>query len=170
MQHLLDGLLAHDVLIGQPHAVGAQHARQGVNQHAVHAQGIGDQAGVLPPCATKALQGVARHVVAPRDRDFFDGVRHLLHRNRNKAFRDGVRAVARLGGERFKLRLHHVQRQRFVGLWAEYRGEAAGLQLAEQDVGIGDGQRAAASVTGWPRVCACTLGADAKARAIKAQQ
>jgi hypothetical protein len=40
--------------IGQAHAVGRQDAREGVHEHRLHAQRIGDEAGMLPARAAEA--------------------------------------------------------------------------------------------------------------------
>ena len=49
-----------------------------------HAQGIGNQASVLATGSAKAAEHVLGDVVAALDRDFFNGVGHLFHRNGQK--------------------------------------------------------------------------------------
>ncbi len=63
-------------LVRQAHAVGRQHAGQRMHEDAAHAERVGDAAGVLAAGAAEALQRVARHVVAARDRDLLDRVGH----------------------------------------------------------------------------------------------
>ena len=86
-----NGLLPNCILVGQAHAVGAEHTCQWMHKHPCHAQCIGHQAGVLPARATKALQGVAGHVIAARNRYLLDGIGHLLHCDVDEALRAGLR-------------------------------------------------------------------------------
>jgi hypothetical protein len=46
--------LPHRADIGEPHAIGRQDAREGVDEHRLHAQRIGDEAGMLPARAAEA--------------------------------------------------------------------------------------------------------------------
>ena len=71
--------------IRQPHAEGRQHPGEGVQEHLLHPQHIRHLAGVLPACAAKAVQRVAGDIVAALDRDFLDGVGHVLNRDAQKA-------------------------------------------------------------------------------------
>jgi hypothetical protein len=52
----LDRGLAHHALVGQAHAVGRQHAGERMHEDAVHAERVGDPAGVLAAGAAEALQ------------------------------------------------------------------------------------------------------------------
>ena len=169
-QRGLDGLLTNHVLVGQAHAVSAQHAGQRMHQHACHAQRIGHLAGMLAASAAKALQGVARDVIATGHGDFFNGVGHLLHRDVDKAFSHHLGAAAGLRGQHFKLLFNSRLAQRLIGVGAEHLGKVKRLHLANHQVGIGHGQRAAAPVAGGPGVGACALRADAKALAVKLQE
>ena len=168
-QRQLQRLLAHQVLVGQAHAVGRQHAGQRVHQHAVHAQRIGHRAGVLAAGAAKALQRVARHVVAARHADLLDGAGHLLHGDLDEAVRHVLGRAA--GGLRHlgKAGANHLGIQRLVGVVAKHLGEVRGLQLARHHVGVRQRQRPAAAVAGGPGVGAGAVGPHAKARAVKAQ-
>ena len=169
LQHPLDRLLADHVLVGQAHAVGAEHTGQRMHEHPAHAQGVGHQASVLAAGATEALQGVAGDVVTARHRDLLDRIGHLLHRDADEALGHRLGRAAGLARQRVELRSHRLGAQGFVGLGAEHAGEIRRLDLAEHDVRIGHGQRAAAPVTGRAGVGAGALRADAEARSVEAQ-
>ena len=83
----LHRLFTDHVLVGQAHAVGAEHTGQRVHEDLGHTQRIGHQAGMLPTRAAETLQRVARDVVAACHRDFLDGIGHLLHSDVDKTFR-----------------------------------------------------------------------------------
>jgi hypothetical protein len=170
VQATLHRFLAHHVLVGQAHAVSRQHTRQRVHQHLRHAQGIGHQTRMLPACAAKALQGVARHVVAPRHRDFLDGVGHLLHRDLDETVRHIFGGAAGLLGQFFKVPAHHLGIQRLVRIRSKHRGEKPRLHLAHHHVGIGHGQRPAPAVTGRTRVGPRALRPHPKPRTVIGQQ
>ena len=57
-----------------------------MNQNLRHAQCIGHRTRMLPSCASKALQGIARDIVATSNRNFLYGMRHLLNSDMHKAF------------------------------------------------------------------------------------
>ena len=162
-------LLADHVLVGQAHAVGTQNTRQRMHEYACHAQCIGHQAGMLAAGAAETLQGIARHVITARDRYFLDGVGHLLHRDVDEAFGHLLGAAAGLAGQFVEFLLHHVMAQRFIGLRAKHFGKVARLHLADQQVGIGHGQRPATAVAGRAGVRAGALRPDAKTLAVKFQ-
>ena len=69
-------------LVGEAHAVGREHAGEGVDEHRLHAELVRHQAGVLAAGAAEALQGEARRVLALLDGDLLDGVRHVGRRRR----------------------------------------------------------------------------------------
>jgi hypothetical protein len=77
-QRLDQCLLAAGKDACEAHAVGRQHAREGVNEDRLHAQRIGDQAGVLAAGAAEAVERVAGDVIAALHRDLLDGVGHVL--------------------------------------------------------------------------------------------
>ena len=60
----LDGLFEHYRRVGEPHAVGGENAGKWMDEHARHAERVGDQAGVLPGRAAEAAQRVLGDVVA----------------------------------------------------------------------------------------------------------
>jgi hypothetical protein len=83
--------------IGEAHAVGRQHAGEGVQEHRRHAQRIGHEAGVLPAGAAEAVERVFRHVIAALDGDLLDRVGHVLDGDAQEAFAtsSGVRGASR---------------------------------------------------------------------------
>ena len=128
---------------------------------------------MLPTCATKALQGVARHVVTACHRYLFNCIGHLLHGNVDKAFGHHfgldvfALAVAYLGSHGVKFLQRGLVTQRFICVRPKHFRKVAWLHFAQHHVGIGHGQLAAAPVAGRARVGARALRAYAKARAIK---
>ena len=84
-QRRLDGALAQRAHIGKPHAIGRQHPGEWMYQHRVHAQHIGNQAGMLPAGAAKALQRIVGHIIAALHRDLLDGIGHVLDSNAQEA-------------------------------------------------------------------------------------
>ena len=168
-QAQLERLLAHHVLVRQPHAVGREHSGQGMNQHLFHAKRIGHQTGVLPTGSAKALQGIARHVIAASDRDFLDRIRHLLHGDLDVAMRHGLSGSAEWLRKRRKFLGHHRAVQTLVGGMTEHMREIFGLELADHDVRIGHRQGPATSITGGTRIGSGAFGADAKTRTVERQ-
>ncbi len=142
----LDRALAQRAHVREPHAVGREHARQGMHEHALEAQRVRDPAGVLPRGAAEAAQHVARDLVAALDRDLLDRVRHVVDRDREAAVRDllgGARNAGRgpdLLGERREALAHHPAIERLVGVRPEHLREEPRVQLADHQVGVGHGQ------------------------------
>ena len=64
VERRLDRLLAQRAHVGEPHAVRGQHAGQRMDEHARHAERVGDQARVLAAGAAEAAQRVLGDVVA----------------------------------------------------------------------------------------------------------
>ncbi len=164
-----DRLLPNHGLVGQPHAISAQHAGQRVHKDARHGQRIGHQTGMLSTGAAKALQGVARHVIATGDRNFLDGVGHLLHCDVDETFRHFLGRAMGLAREFSKFFLHHLQAQGLVRAGAEHLGKIARLDLAQHHIRIGHRQRTTAAVTGRSGICPRTLRADPKTGPVKCQ-
>ena len=158
----------HRAAIGQTHAIGRQHAAQRVDHHPVHAQRVGDQAGMLPARPAEAGERIARHIMAPRDGDALDRVRHAGDGDGDEALRRvagrhgaaGVRLHLRAkGGE---ARLHRLGIERLVAVRTEQAGEMGGLDLAQHDVAVGDGERATAPIAGRTGDRARAFRADAE--------
>jgi hypothetical protein len=106
VQRQFDRGLAHRDLVGQAHAVGAEHAGQRVHEDPAHAQRVGHAAGMLAAGAAEALQRVLRDVVAPRHRDALDGIGHVLDGDLQEAFGQATRRGGAAGG------LLHLRGQR----------------------------------------------------------
>ena len=135
---------------GEADAIGREEARHRMDQHALHRQRIGDEAGMLAAGAAEGVEQIFRDVVATLHRDLLDGVGHVLDGDGQEPLGDLFRraAVAELLGEFGEFLAHHRDVQRLVLVRPEHRGEEFRLQLAEHDIGIGDGQRPAAAIGG----------------------
>ncbi len=174
-QRRLDGGLAHRDHVGQADAVGGQRARQRVDEHAGHAEGVGHRARVLAARAAEGGQHVPGHVVAALDRDLLDRVGHVRHRDLEEPGRDllGVAPVAGGGGDLGRQRgepaagLPDVERT--VAADAEDAREVLRLHPPEQHVGVGHGQRAAAAVAGRAGVGAGRVRADPVPAVVEVQ-
>ena len=70
---------------GETHAIGREHARQRMDEHATHAERIGDEASVLAAGAAECVEHVSSDVVAALHRDGEDRVRHILDRDPDEA-------------------------------------------------------------------------------------
>ena len=169
------GALAHDPVLGQPHAVGRQDSGEGMDEDPGDAQRVGDQAGVLAAGAAEAVEGVFGDVVAALDRDLFDGVGHIVDGDLEEAVGrfDGGALVPRrrldLGGEGRELLMHGVGVQGLVGVRSEDLGKEPGLDLADHQVGVGHGERPAAAIARRARIGARRIGTNPVARAVEMQ-
>ena len=76
----------YEPLVSQPHAVCRKDTGKGVDENALHPQGICNPADVLASCSSETAEGVFFYVVPPLDRDFLDGVCHILHSHGKEAF------------------------------------------------------------------------------------
>ncbi len=171
----LDGGLAHRDDVGEADAVGRERARERVNEHASHVERGGHRAGVLPARAAEGGQHVPGHVVAALHRDLLDRVRHVLHRDLEEARGDLRRAAAvsghrgDLAGQLGELCPCRVRVERLVAGRAEHLREVRRLYPAEQDVGVGHGQRAAVTVAGGSRRRARGVRADLVTAVVEVQ-
>ena len=154
----LQGLLLEQPCLRQAHAIGGQHARQGVDEDSRHPQGIGHGAGMLAAGATEAAQGVGGDVVAALGGDVLDGVGHVLHGDAQEAFSQGRGGQALTDG-RLDLRGQDgetladdlpVQGLALVG--TKDLGETVRLNPPQEQVAIGEGQGPAAPVAGRPGI------------------
>ena len=169
-QRALDGRLADDRLVGEAHAVGGEHAGEGVQEHRLHAQLVGHQAGMLPAGAAEAGQRVFGHVVAALERHLLDGVRHVADGDTQEALGHGFRREAAHALRQLReLLAHDGGIERLVAAGAEDGRELCRLDLADHDVGVGHGERAAAAVAGRARHRAGAVRADAGAGAVEVQ-
>ena len=141
--------------------------------HALHAERIRHQAGVLAAGAAKAGQGVLGDVVATLHADVLDRVGHVFNSDTQKARGDLLGRLLlpgrALDGQRQRLELvdHRAHVQRLIAVRTKYRREQFGTKFADHHIAIRDRQRAAASVSGWARVGTGTLRPNAKFAAVK---
>ena len=126
-QRRLDRLLAAGPDLRQSHAVGGQQAGQRMDQHGLHAERVGDQAGVLAAGRAEAVERVLGDVVAALHRDLLDGVGHVLDGDADEAVGHflGRAAVADLGGQLGESGAHGRLVERLVAGWSEDGGEVA---------------------------------------------
>ena len=154
----LDGLLAHRDDVGQPDPVRGQHAGQRVDEHLGHAERVGDGAGVLAAGPAEHVQDVPCDVVAALHRDLLDRVGHVRHGDLDEARRHLLGTAVVPGGcgdllaELCEQGFRDLGVERGVAARAEHLREVVGLDAAEQHVGVGDGERAAAPVAGRPGI------------------
>ncbi len=171
----LERLLAHRRRVGEPHAVGGKDARERMDEHARHAERVGNQAGVLSGRAAEAAQRVLGHVVAALHRDLLDRFGHVADRDLHEALRDllgsaGVaRGAADLVGKSREFFARDCIVERLVALGPEHRGKEFRLDFPEHEVAVGDRERAAAAVARRARIGARRVRADAVARAVEMQ-
>ena len=67
-----------------------------------------------------------------------------------------------LGREVMKAPAHDLGVQRLIGVRPEHIREEARVELADHEVGVGDGERPATPVAGGPGLAPAGLGADPK--------
>ena len=170
-QRRLDRQLAQHPDIGQPHAIGREHAGERMQEDGGHAQRIGHPAGMLPARPAEAAERILRHVMAALDGDLLDGIGHVLHRDREEPLGDllGRAALAELAGQRREFFAHRRGIDGLVGLGPEDMGEEIRLDAPQHDIAIGDGERPAAAIAGRPRIGAGGIRPDAKARPVVMQ-
>ena len=171
----LDGLLAHRDNVGQPDPVRGQHAGQRVDEHAGHAERVGDGAGMLAAGPAEHVEDVLGDVVAALHRDLLDRVGHVSHGDLDEAGGHllGTAGVARglgdLLAEVAEQRFRRLGVERLIAVLAEHPGKVVRLDAAEQHVGVGDGKRAAAPVTGRPGIRARRVGPGPVPAAVEVQ-
>lgn len=175
LQRRLDGAFAHGGGVGEADAEGGQHARHGRHQDGADAEGVGDHAGVLAARPAEGGQGVPRDVVTllhgdplDRGRDVGDGDLQIAL---GDLFGGAVvtGALVDFAGEGGEARPDRVRVERLVAAGAEHGREVGGLDAAQHDVGVGDGERAAAPVAGGAGVGARGVGSHAVAGAVEVQ-
>ena len=94
VERFLDGLLTHGDGVGKADAIGREHSREGMDEGPLHAQRVGDQAGVLTRGAAEAGQRVLGDIMAALHRDLLDGIGHVLDRDANAAGGEHRRVLA----------------------------------------------------------------------------
>ncbi len=167
--------LAQVANLGESHAVGGQHAGKRVEEYALDAQGIGDEAGVLAAGAAEAVERVLGDVVAALHGDLLDRVRHVLDGDAQEALGDLFRSrflagcAADFGRELLETRAYCLCVEGLVCVSPEDLREVSRLDFAEHHVAVGNRQRAAPPVARGPRIGAGRLGPDPEARAVELQ-
>ena len=145
-------------------------------EEALHAECVGDEAGVLPPGGAECAEGVLGDVIAALDGDLLDGVGHVFHGDAEEAIGDlpeallgglglGCRIVVGVDliGQGGKTLADHGLVDGEIPLRSEYRREEARDDLAHHEVAVGDRQGAATPITGGAGVGAGGFGTDPKA-------
>ena len=95
LQNPLHRLVAQRLLPREPEAIGREHPGQGMEQHPLHAEPLGQGAGVLAAGAAVAHQHGGTDVVAALDRDAPDRVGHPLEGDAAGALGKGLRREKR---------------------------------------------------------------------------
>ena len=95
LQTQLLRLVAQRLLPREPEAIGREHPGQGMEQHPLHAEPLGQGAGVLAAGAAVAHQHGGADVVAALDRDASDRVGHPLDSDAAGALGKGLRREKR---------------------------------------------------------------------------
>ena len=130
--------------------------------------------GVLPAGAAETLQRVAAHIVAAHHGNALYGIGHAAHGNLQRTRRRLLRTDRAAGGAGHALRQFSeasrddVAVQRLVRPGAEYARKEFRLNAAQQDIRVGDGQRACAPIARGSRVGGRGLRTHTQARAIEA--
>ncbi len=163
---LQDRSLSITTHVGQTDAVRAQHAGLGRDQNFADAQLAGDGAGVLSAGPAESDEYIIGRVVAFRDGNAMDGPRHVGVGNVDKALRQVRRGeLATVGGLCDPpAQIVDAVLRRFA---IEREGEPLGGQLAQDQIGVGHGERSAATVTGGSRIGARAGRADDKFDAVE---
>ena len=105
--------------------------------------------------------------------DLADGLGHVGHRDGDETFGEffggagGAGGFVHLGGERGEFFSDDFGVEGLVAVRAEDRGEMVREDFADQNIGVGDGERAAFAVGGGAGVGAGTFGPHAEAGAVE---
>ena len=168
---LVDPLRALGGDVGQSHAIGREQRRKRVDEDGGNRQGVGDVAGVLAARPAKAIERIARDIIAARDRNRLDRLGHLCDRNGEKSIGDRLRLppVADVARERRETLRHDFIVERLVAARAEHFREQIGDQLARHQIGVGDRERTAAAISSRSGIGAGRSWANAKARAVECE-
>ena len=128
-----------------------------------------------PPASPNTFSTYPRDVVAALHRDLLDRVGHVRHGDLDEARRHLLGAAVVAGGrgdllaELGEQGLRDLGVERGVAAGAEYLREVIRLDAAEQHVGVGDGERAAAPVAGRPGIGAGRVGPHPVPAAVEVQ-
>src|SRR5699024_1970081 len=113
---------------------------------------------MLTPCSTKRGQRVFTDVVAPLDRDLFDGISHIGYSDMDEALgnilgriahtRRCVDLITQIG----KFLFYRFYVQRLISLRAKDFREKVWLNLAQHDIAVGHSQLATTAIRGRPGI------------------
>ena len=141
-----------------------------MDQDALHAQRVGDPAGMLAARPAEAGERIAGHVMAAGDRDFADGGGHIVDRDVQESLGDLLEALraAKRVGDLLQPRPRCFGIERLVAVRPENGREILGADPAQEEIAVGHRQRPAGAVAGraWPR--ASRFRSDAEAHAVEA--
>src|SRR5215469_17378371 len=101
---MADCALADGAQRRELHAKGRKHTREGMNVNARHAEGIGDETGMLSRSAAEAVERIAAGVVAAGNRYPFDGVCHIFNGDADEAVGNLFGRTIVLAGDGLKSR------------------------------------------------------------------
>ena len=123
-----------------------------MQQHLLHPELLRQGTGVLTASPAKATEHRLPHIVALLDRDAPDRFRHPLQGHRQHPLSSLFRGALQAIRQPREALPHHLPIQGFVALRAKDRREALRPQAPQQQVGIGDRERASAAITGRARI------------------
>jgi len=144
-----------------------------MDEHAAHAECIGDAARMLTTRTTERAQRVAGDVVTALHGDVLDRVRHVLDGDVEESVGDLFRRARAAGaggdlrGERFELVANDFRVERRIAARPENLGKERRVEFADHYVAIGHRQRPAAAIRRRSRVRTGGLGTNAQARAVE---
>ena len=145
-----------------------------MDEDARHAERVGNGTGVLASGATEAAQHIFGDVVPALNRDVFDRVGHVFHRDPEETLGDFLGGAhmscrgSQLLCHEFEFLAHGIGVERQIGARPENFGEKRRIYLADHDVAVGHGQRTAAAIRRGTWIRTRRLRADAKARSVEA--
>ena len=157
-EQLFNRLFPHRRLIGQPHPVSGQNPRVGMDEDGFHAQGIGDETGVLAGGSAETLQREPGDVMPFLHGNLFDRIGHIRHRDPQISLRHILAGLSLSGcltdlpREIGEFLFDDGRVQWFVAVRTKDRREMGGLDFTHAHVGVGHGQRSAAPVARGSRV------------------
>ena len=161
--------LADRLHVGDSDSIGRKHAGERVDQDALHSERVGNGTGMLAAGTAKAGERVSGDVMAARDRNLADRGSHVVDGDLEESMRDILEALASDAvGNRLKARRRCFSVQRLVAAGSEHRRKLRWVDPAEEEVAVGDSQRAAVSVAGRAWVGAGALRPDAKTHSVEA--
>src|SRR5205085_5491764 len=121
--------------------VGRQHAGERMDEDALHAERVGDSARVLPARPAEAGERVTCDVMASCDRNLPNSRSHVVHGNLEESFGDLLQSLsADRIGDFLEPRSRSLAVERLVAGPPEYVREMIGIDPAQKQVAVGDGE------------------------------